>query len=102
MNAVNGSSYKGSKLMYTHERLSVTPHSRSRVSDDNAFTETLLRTLKYRPGYSANGFADVPAARTSVLDFVAWYNMELRHSGLPFVTPEQRHSGPVCQAQQGG
>ncbi|HEX5277605.1 MAG TPA: hypothetical protein VFW42_08060 [Fluviicoccus sp.] len=44
-----------------------------------------------RPGYPAEGFADVAAARLWVRDFERWYNREHRHSGLKFVTPEQRY-----------
>jgi len=94
LHADNGSPQTGSTLAATLERLGVIPsHSRPRVSDDNAFAETLFRTLKYRPAYPANGFADLRAARAWVLDFVRWYNTEHRHSALAFVTPEQRHSG---------
>jgi transposase InsO family protein len=94
LHADNGSPQTGSTLMATLERLGITPsHSRPRVSDDNAYAETLFRTLKYRPAYPAKGFADLAAARTWVLEFVRWYNTEHRHSALRFVTPEQRHSG---------
>jgi putative transposase len=94
LHADNGSPLKGSTLMATLERLGVTPsHSRPRVSNDNAYAETLFRTLKYRPAYPANGFADLAAARAWVLEFVRWYNTEHRHSAIAFVTPEQRHSG---------
>jgi putative transposase len=94
LHADNGSPQKGSTLMATLERLGVTPsHSRPHVSDDNAYAETLFRTLKYRPAYPASGFADLAAARAWVLAFVRWYNTEHRHSALRFVTPEQRHSG---------
>jgi putative transposase len=67
--------------------------SRPRVSDDNAYVESLFRTAKYRPGFPARGFADLDAARRWAAQFVAWYNREHRHSGLRFVTPEQRHTG---------
>ena len=60
LHADNGSAQKGSLLMATLERLGVTPsYSRPRVSDDNAFAETLFRTLKYRPAYPSGGFADL-------------------------------------------
>jgi putative transposase len=39
------------------------------------------------------GFATLTEARTWVLAFVKWYNLEHRHSGLNFLTPHQRHSG---------
>jgi transposase InsO family protein len=94
LHADNGSPQKGSSLMATLDRLGITPsYSRPRVSDDNAYAETLFRTLKYRPAYPVNGFADLAAARAWVLDFVGWYNTEHRHSRLRFVTPAQRHTG---------
>jgi transposase InsO family protein len=94
LHADNGSPQKGSLLTVTLDRLGIDPsYSRPRVSDDNAFAETLFRTLKYRPAYPVNGFADLTEARDWVLAFVQWYNSEHRHSALAFVTPEQRHSG---------
>jgi putative transposase len=94
LHADNGSPQKGSTLLATLQHLGITPsYSRPRVSDDNAYAESLFRTLKYRPGYPVNGFADLSAARQWVLQFVRWYNGEHRHSQLRFVTPEQRHSG---------
>ena len=94
LHADNGSPLKGSTLMATLDRLGITPsHSRPRVSNDNAYAETLFRTLKYRPAYPAGGFADLAAACAWVLEFVRWYNSEHRHSAIAFVTPEQRHNG---------
>jgi transposase InsO family protein len=94
LHADNGSPLKGSTLMATLDHLGVIPsHSRPRVSNDNAYAETLFRTLKYRPAYPAGGFADLAAARAWVLGFVRWYNTEHRHSAIAFVTPEQRHNG---------
>jgi transposase InsO family protein len=94
LHADNGSPQKGSTLMAILDRLGIAPsYSRPRVSDDNAYPESLFRTLKYRPAYPSGGFADLAAARAWVLDFVGWYNTEHRHSALGFVTPEQRHTG---------
>jgi transposase InsO family protein len=94
LHADNGSPQKGSLLTATLDRLGVNPsYSRPRVSDDNAFAETLFRTLKYRPAYPVNGFADLAEAREWVLAFVRWYNTEHRHSQIRFVTPQQRHTG---------
>ncbi|KAF1056064.1 MAG: hypothetical protein GAK41_00180 [Burkholderia gladioli] len=68
-------------------------YSRPRVSDDNAFVESLFRTAKYRPEFPAHGFADLDAARQWSMRFVHWYNNEHRHSGIRYVTPAQRHAG---------
>lgn len=63
------------------------------MSDDNAFVESLFRTAKYRPEFPAQGFADLTDARRSAAAFVHWYNIERRHSGIRYVSPEQRHAG---------
>ncbi|MCP3895893.1 MAG: transposase, partial [Bacteroides sp.] len=47
----------------------------------------------YRPNYPAKGFATLTEARQWVLSFTRWYNQEHRHSGLNFLTPNQRHNG---------
>jgi transposase InsO family protein len=94
LHADNGSPQKGATLMATLEKLGVqTSYSRPRVSDDNAYAESIFRTCKYRPDYPYKGFADLDHARAWVLAFVRWYNQEHRHSGIRYVTPEQRHSG---------
>ena len=99
----NGSPMKSATLLATLQWLGVTPsRSRPRVSNDNPYAESLFRTCKYRPGYPVEGFADVVAARLWVRDFERWYNREHRHSGLKFVTPEQRHrqQAPVILAER--
>ena len=94
LHADNGSPMKGSTLSVTLERLGVTPsHSRPRVSDDNAYSESLFRTCKYRPSYPPDGFESLEAARAWVLEFVLWYNHEHRHSAIRYVTPASRHRG---------
>ncbi len=90
----NGSPMKGASMLETLRRLGVTSSfSRPRVSNDNAYAESLFRTCKYRPDYPVNGFADMDEARAWVLSFSRWYNTEHKHSGLKFTTPEQRHTG---------
>lgn len=90
----NGSPMKGSTLKATLEKLGVIPSfSRPHVSDDNPFSESLFRTMKYRPEYPTKPFGSLEAARKWVEGFVQWYNTEHRHSAIRFVTPEQRHNG---------
>lgn len=90
----NGSPMKGASLLETLYRLGIMwSYSRPRVSNDNAYAESIFRTCKYRPDYPHKGFIDIDAARVWVLNFVSWYNQEHKHSGLKFITPEQRHSG---------
>ncbi|BAO82576.1 transposase and inactivated derivatives [Serpentinimonas maccroryi] len=90
----NGATLKATTVLAMLHWLGVKPsYSRPRVSDDNAFVESLFRTAKYRPQYPEKGFADLQAARQWASDFVHWYNHEHRHSGIRYVTPAQRHAG---------
>jgi transposase InsO family protein len=90
----NGGPMKGSTMLATLERLGIVPSfSRPHVSDDNPYSESLFRTLKYRPDYPSGAFANIEAARRWVEDFVAWYNTEHLHSAINFVTPHDRHTG---------
>jgi putative transposase len=63
------------------------------VSNDNPYSESLFRTLKYRPEYPETVFANLHGARTWVRWFVDWYNNVHLHSSIRFVTPAQRHAG---------
>lgn len=90
----NGAPMKSLTLKAKLEELGVLPsYSRPSVSNDNPYSESLFRTLKYRPQWPANGFKSVDEARQWVQRFVEWYNHEHRHSKLNFVTPAQRHAG---------
>jgi putative transposase len=90
----NGSTLKATTVLAMLNWLGVKPsYSRPRVSDDNAYAESLFRTAKYRPEFPAKGFADLDAARSWAADFVRWYNHDHRHSGIRYVTPAQRHAG---------
>jgi transposase InsO family protein len=90
----NGGPMKGATMLATLHKLGIVPSfSRPRVSDDNAYVESLFRTLKYCPEYPSRGFATVVDARAWVRRFVAWYNDVHLHSGIGFVTPSARHDG---------
>ena len=90
----NGGPMKGSTMLATLQHLGiVSSFSRPSVSDDNPFIESLFRTLKYRPEYPHKPFDTIEEARAWVTAFVAWYNAEHRHSGIRFVTPDERHHG---------
>lgn len=90
----NGSTLKATTVLAMLNWLGVKPsYSRPRVSDDNAYAESLFRTAKYRPEFPAKGFADLAAARAWAAAFVRWYNHDHRHSGIRYVSPAQRHAG---------
>lgn len=93
----NGASMKSATLLSKMYDLGITPsRGRPRVSNDNPFSESLFRTLKYCPQWPANGFASLDDARAWVRDFMGWYNDEHRHSRIGFVTPSERHRGDDC------
>lgn len=88
----NGSPMKGATMLAKLQNLGVVPSfSRPSVSDDNPFSESLFKTLKYRPSYPDGAFASIQEAREWVERFVKWYNEEHLHSGIKFVTPACRH-----------
>jgi len=88
----NGSPMKGATFLTTLQKLGVMPSfSRPSVSDDNPYSESLFKTLKYTPMYPSKPFDDIVSARVWCSEFVQWYNNEHCHSGIGFVTPNQRH-----------
>ena len=90
----NGATLKATTVLAMLNWLGVKPpYSRPRVSDDNAYVESLFRTAKYRPEFPAQGFANLDEARAWAAGFVHWYNVDHRHSGIRYVSPAQRHAG---------
>jgi transposase InsO family protein len=89
----NGSTLKATTVLAMLDWLGVQPsYSRPRVSDDNAYAESLFRTAKYRPEFPAKG-SPISTARAWAFAFVHWYNVDHRHSGIRYVSPAQRHAG---------
>ena len=96
----NGSPMKGATMLATLQALGVMPSlSRPSVSNDNPYSESLFKTLKYRPDYPARAFETLLAARQWVASFVNWYNLEHRHSAIRFVTPHERYSQLAARAR---
>ena len=67
-------------------------YSRPSVSDDNPFSESLFRTVKYAPSWPGS-FASHEEAEAWMANWVAWYNDKHLHSGIGYVTPSSRHTG---------
>lgn len=97
LHADNGNPMKGVTILVLFFSLGILPsYSRPRVSNDNPFSESLFKTLKFRPGYPRR-FKDIAHARRWFADFVHWYNTEHRHSGIGYITPNNRHEGRTPQ-----
>lgn len=91
LHADRGSSMKSNLVGQLLADLGVTKtHSRPHVSNDNPYSESAFKTLKYRPGFPEN-FGSIEDARTYCRDFFSWYNNEHRHSGIAMLTPETVH-----------
>jgi putative transposase len=67
-------------------------HSRPHVSNDNPYSESQFRTLKYRPEFP-DRFGCLQDSRAFCQGFFRWYNQEHRHSGLGLLTPAMVHYG---------
>ena len=90
----NGAPMKAVTMLAKLQELGVMPSfSRPSVSDDNPFSESLFRTMKYRPEYPEWPFENLDDAREWADRFVHWYNNEHLHSGIRYVTPKDRHQG---------
>ena len=75
------------------EKCVASSYSRPRVSNDNPYSESLFRTTKYHHSWPKDGFKNIAEAREWVNNFTYWYNNIHKHSGIKYVTPEQRHNG---------
>lgn len=74
-------------------------HSRPRVSNDNPFSESQFKTMKYQPDYPGR-FEGVAHARGWVDEYFGWYNFSHHHSGLSGYTPEQVFTGRYLQVAE--
>ena len=73
-----------------------------RLHNDNAYIESLFRTLKYSPMWPSQGFENIEQAREWVKAFIDWYNFEHRHSAIRFVTPSATvvKISPSCKSDR--
>jgi len=91
LHADRGSSMKSNLVAQLLADLGITKtHSRPHVSNDNPYSESAFKTLKYRPDFPEN-FGSIEDARFYCRDFFFWYNNEHRHSGIAMLTPEMVH-----------
>lgn len=93
IHADRGSSMRSKPVALLLSDLGVTKtHSRPHVSNDNPFSESQFKTLKYRPSFP-NRFGCIEDARAFCSPFFGWYNTQHHHSGIGFMTPEVVHYG---------
>lgn len=93
LHADNGGPMKGKPLALKLADLGVTKsHSRPYVSNDNPFSESQFKTLKYRPEFP-DRFGSLEDARAHCQRFFHWYNCEHHHSGIAMLTPHMVHYG---------
>jgi len=93
LHADNGGPMKGSMMLATLQNLGIdSSFSRPSVSNDNPYSESMFRTLKYCPQYPDKPFKSTELALEWVRKFVAWYNNVHQHSSINFVTPNARHN----------
>lgn len=100
IHADRGSSMRSKLVAQLLADLGVTKtHSRPHVSNDNPFSESAFKTLKYRPDFPTC-FGSIEDARAYCVDFFAWYNGEHRHSGIGLNTPDDVHYGRAQQRRE--
>jgi len=93
LHADRGSAMTSKPVAFLLADLCVTKtHSRPHVSNDNPYSESHFKTLKYRPDFP-DRFGSIQDARAFCIDFVGWYNEEHRHSALGYLSPADVHFG---------
>jgi putative transposase len=73
-------------------------HSRPHVSNDNPYSESQFKTLKYCPAFPER-FGCIEDARAFCESFFAYYNHEHRHSGIGYHTPASVHYGTAIEVR---
>ena len=93
IHADRGSPMTAKPVAFLLAELGVTKsHSRPHVSNDNPYSESQFRTMKYRPTFP-DRFGSFQDAHAFCGRFFRWYNDEHRHSGIGFHTPADVHHG---------
>jgi len=74
-------------------------HNRPYVSNDNPYSESEFRTMKYRPNYPGT-FDTLEVAREHLNEYVPWYNTSHKHSSIALFSPQEVHDGSWRDAQR--
>ena len=100
LHADRGSSMTSKPVAFLLAELGVTKtHSRPHVSNDNPYSESQFKTMKYRPEFP-DRFGSYQDARGFCAEFFPWYNREHHHSGLGFLTPYEVHFGQAKERRE--
>jgi len=93
LHADRGASMKAKATALLLADLGVTKsHSRPHTSNDNPFSESHFKTLKYQPQFPKR-FGCIEDAKAFCRRFFDWYNQDHHHAGLGLMTPNQVHYG---------
>jgi len=99
IHADRGPSMKSKGVAFLLADLGITKtHNRPHVSNDNPYSESQFKTLKYCPEFPKR-FGSIQDARQFCQGFFNWYNREHRHTGIALLTPEQVHYGLADEVQ---
>jgi len=100
IHADRGSSMRSKPVAFLLADLSITKtHSRPYTSNDNPYSESQFRTMKYRPEFP-DRFGSIQDARAFCQMFFAWYNEDHRHSGIGMMTPAMVHHGLAFEVRE--
>ncbi len=100
LHADRGSAMTSKPVAFLLAELGVTKtHSRPHVSNDNPYSESQFKTMKYRPEFP-DRFGSYQDARGFCAGFFPWYNQEHHHSGLGFLAPFEVHFGQAKQRRE--
>jgi putative transposase len=93
LHADRGAPMKSKLLIQLLANLDVTrSHSRPHVSNDNPFSESQFKTMKYHPTFP-DRFGGLDDGLTFCRSFFPWYNDEHHHGGISYLTPHEVHYG---------
>lgn len=93
IHADRGAPMKSKSVQQLLADLDVQPsHSRPRVSNDNPFSESGFKTLKYCPDFPAR-FGSEVEAESFCKEYFIWYNERHYHTGIALLTPACVHYG---------
>lgn len=100
LHADRGASMRSRPVAFLLADLGVTKsHSRPHTSNDNPFSESAFKTMKYRPEFP-DRFGSIEDARAFCRGFFDWYNTCHRHSGIAMMTPQMVHYGRAAEVRE--